>query len=43
MCDCVLFVDPEHEDYRLQPESPAWKLGFERIPVEKIGPAGLTD
>ncbi|MBI3923052.1 MAG: right-handed parallel beta-helix repeat-containing protein [Armatimonadetes bacterium] len=31
------FVDPAKEDFRLKPDSPAWKLGFERIPVEKIG------
>jgi len=33
-----LFVDPEKDDYRLTPESPAFKLGFKPIPVEKIGP-----
>ncbi|NUQ66324.1 MAG: right-handed parallel beta-helix repeat-containing protein [Pirellulales bacterium] len=33
-----LFVDPAHDDYRLRPESPAFKLGFQPIPVEKIGP-----
>jgi len=32
-----LFVDPANDDYRLKPESPAFKLGFEPIPVEKIG------
>ncbi|MBT3375784.1 MAG: hypothetical protein HOJ57_39620 [Lentisphaerae bacterium] len=32
-----LFVDAADDDYRLKPESPAWKLGFKRIPVEKIG------
>jgi hypothetical protein len=32
-----LFVDPTKDDYRLKPESPAWRLGFKRIPVEKIG------
>ncbi|MCY2986284.1 MAG: hypothetical protein NTY19_00185, partial [Planctomycetota bacterium] len=32
------FVAPEKDDYRLQPDSPAWKLGFQAIPVEKIGP-----
>jgi len=33
-----LFVDAEHDDYRLRPESPAFKLGFKPIPFEKIGP-----
>jgi len=33
-----LFVAPEKDDYRLKSESPAFKLGFERIPVEMIGP-----
>jgi len=33
-----LFVNPEEDDYRLRPESPAFKLGFEHIPIEKIGP-----
>ncbi|MBR0191498.1 MAG: right-handed parallel beta-helix repeat-containing protein [Thermoguttaceae bacterium] len=32
-----LFVDPEHENYTLKPDSPALKLGFEPIPFEKIG------
>jgi hypothetical protein len=32
-----LFVDAAKDDYRLQPESPALKLGFEPIPVERIG------
>ena len=31
------FVDLENEDFRLRENSPAWKLGFKRIPVEKIG------
>jgi len=31
------FVDAAHDDYRLQPDSPAFTLGFEVIPVEKIG------
>lgn len=38
-----LFVDPEHDDYRLQPDSPALALGFQPIPVERIGPDGLTE
>lgn len=33
-----LFVDPDKDDYRLKPDSPAFKLGFKAIPVEKIGP-----
>ncbi len=32
------FVNPEQDDYRLQPDSPALPLGFEQIPVETIGP-----
>jgi hypothetical protein len=31
------FVDPGHDDYRLKPTSPAWGLGFQSIPVERIG------
>jgi hypothetical protein len=33
-----LFVDAEKDDYRIRPESPAFKLGFKAIPVDKIGP-----
>ena len=32
-----LFVDPEHDDYRLQPNSPALKLGFVPTDTSKIG------
>lgn len=35
-----LFVAPERDDYRLRRDSPAWKLGFRPIPVEKIGYKG---
>jgi parallel beta-helix repeat protein len=35
-----LFEDPGKDDYRLKADSPAWKLGFERIPVEQIGRQG---
>ncbi len=33
-----LFQDPDKHDYRLKPDSPALALGFEPIPLEKIGP-----
>ena len=33
-----LFVNAAKDDYRLKPDSPAFKLGFQPIPVEKIGP-----
>lgn len=33
-----LFVDPEHGDFTLKPDSPALKLGFEPIPLGEIGP-----
>lgn len=32
-----LFVDSEHDDYRLKPESPAFRLGFSPIDTKKIG------
>lgn len=31
------FVDAANDDYRLCPDSPAYELGFQNIPVEKIG------
>ncbi|MBN1345483.1 MAG: right-handed parallel beta-helix repeat-containing protein [Phycisphaerae bacterium] len=31
------FVDAAKQDYRLREDSPAFALGFKRIPVEKIG------
>jgi hypothetical protein len=34
------FVSAAEGDFRLRDDSPAWELGFERIPVEKIGPEG---
>ena len=33
-----LFVNPDKDDYRLRPDSPALKLGFKPIPLDKIGP-----
>ena len=33
-----LFMNRDEDDYRLRPESPALKLGFQPIPTEKIGP-----
>jgi hypothetical protein len=33
-----LFANPDLDDYRLQPESPALQLGFQPLPIEKIGP-----
>lgn len=32
-----LFVDAAHDDYRLKAGSPALKLGFQPIPVDKVG------
>jgi len=32
-----LFVDPDNDDYRLKPDSPALELGFQPIDVGRIG------
>jgi len=32
------FVDAEKGDYRLRPDAPARKTGFQKIPFDKIGP-----
>jgi len=32
-----LFVDASHQNFQLQDGSPAYQLGFKRIPIEKIG------
>ena len=32
------FVDPAHGSFQLRPGSPAFKLGFQPIPIENIGP-----
>lgn len=37
------FVDAAHQDFRLREDSPAFKMGFEPIPVEKIGPYDHED
>lgn len=37
-----LFVAPEKDDFRLKPNSPAFKLGFKSIPVERIGIKNFT-
>jgi len=37
-----LFVDPQNEDFRLRPNSPAFEKGFQKIPTEKIGLYGNT-
>jgi hypothetical protein len=31
------FTDAPRQNFQLRPDSPAFKLGFERIPIEKIG------
>lgn len=33
-----MFVDPANHDFRLKPESPAFKLGFKQIDVSTAGP-----
>ena len=37
-----LFVAPEQGDFRLRPESPAWKLGFHPIDWQDVGPRPKT-
>jgi hypothetical protein len=37
------FVDATHLNFQLREDSPAWKLGFQRIPIEKIGLYGSDD
>jgi hypothetical protein len=32
------FVDAQNGDFRLREDSPVWRLGFEPIPLEQIGP-----
>lgn len=33
-----MFVDPEHDDYRLKDNSPAYQFGFEPLPIDQMGP-----
>ena len=37
------FVDPWHDNFQLRDDSPAWKLGFVRIPLERIGMYPIDD
>ncbi|MBD1940403.1 right-handed parallel beta-helix repeat-containing protein [Microcoleus sp. FACHB-68] len=37
-----LFVAAEKGDFRLKADSPALKLGFQPIPIERIGPKGFN-
>jgi len=37
-----LFVDPGNDDYRLQPDSPARKLGFKPIAMKRLGAEGFA-
>ncbi len=34
------FMDPSKNDYRLRPNSPASKIGFQELPWSRIGPEG---
>jgi len=36
------FVNPQADDFRLQPDSPALKLGFKPIPLERMGIKGFS-
>ena len=36
-----LFVDPEHDNFSLKPDSPALKVGFKPIDLSKVGPASV--
>ena len=36
-----LFADPEKGDFRLKDNSPAFKIGFQKIPYDRIGPKGF--
>ncbi|MFC1712393.1 HEAT repeat domain-containing protein [Candidatus Poribacteria bacterium] len=32
-----LFIDPDNGDYRVKPDSPALKLGFRNVPMDRFG------
>jgi len=32
-----MFIDPKNDNYNLKPESPAFKLGFKKIDMSKVG------
>ncbi len=36
------FIAPEKDDFRLHPDSPAFKIGFQPIPIERMGPKGFV-
>jgi parallel beta-helix repeat protein len=36
-----LFVDPQRYDFRLLPDSPAFKLGFQNIDLKDVGPRAI--
>lgn len=42
ICADPLFVDAEHGDFSLLPESPALKLGFTPVDASTVGPGGRT-
>jgi len=35
-----LFVDLEHDNYRLKPQSPAFRVGFQEFDLSSVGPRG---
>ncbi len=37
------FVDAVHGNFELKPDSPAWKLGFQPLPLRDIGPRQATE
>ncbi|RMD78237.1 MAG: right-handed parallel beta-helix repeat-containing protein, partial [Lentisphaerae bacterium] len=37
MCGDPMFVDPQHGDFRVKPNSPALKVGFKNFPMDQFG------